>query len=214
MRDVESKDDLRQDTVDGPLEDQRRPFEADGVEQDTTGRDRPAEWQDNGQPLAAERLPVDETVPPDAATAETVTPGDNRVRDGAVPPDVVTAGTVTPGGDSAVPPDAVTAEKVTPGDDRVASATDRNRGADEMASPFADDDVERFRARWRELQADFVDDPQRAVREAGEVVDEVMRTLTEHRQRLAGDGEGRADTEDLRIALRGYRSFLDGLLPA
>lgn len=79
---------------------------------------------------------------------------------------------------------------------------------------FAGDFAERLRARWRELQADFVDDPERAVREADDVVDEVMKTLTEHRQRLAGEWEGQTDTEHLRLALQGYRSFFDRLLPS
>ncbi len=79
---------------------------------------------------------------------------------------------------------------------------------------FAGDVAERLRARWRELQADFVDDPQRAVREADEVVDEVMRTIAEHRQRLVGEWQGHTDTEHLRLALREYRSFFDRLLPS
>ncbi len=79
---------------------------------------------------------------------------------------------------------------------------------------FAGDFAERLRARWRELQADFVDDPQRAVREADEVVDEVMRTIAEHRQRLVGEWQGHTDTEHLRLALREYRSFFDRLLPS
>ncbi len=79
---------------------------------------------------------------------------------------------------------------------------------------FAGDVAQRLRARWRELQADFVDDPQRAVREADEVVDEVMRTIAEHRQRLVGEWQGHTDTEHLRLALREYRSFFDRLLPS
>jgi hypothetical protein len=78
---------------------------------------------------------------------------------------------------------------------------------------FTDDAVTRLRARWRELQADFVDDPQRAVREADGVVDEVVRTITEHRQRLAGEWQGHTDTEHLRLAMREYRTFVDRLLP-
>jgi hypothetical protein len=88
-----------------------------------------------------------------------------------------------------------------------------NAGHDGAMAPFPADAVERFRARWREVQADFVDDPQRAVHEAEEVADEVLRTLTEHRQRLSDGWQDRTDTEDLRLALREYRSFIDGLLP-
>lgn len=85
--------------------------------------------------------------------------------------------------------------------------------AGQDAPLFAADVAARLRARWRELQADFVDDPQRAVREADEVVDEVMRTIAAHRERLAGEWQGHTDTEHLRLALREYRSFFDRLLP-
>ncbi|MFI7675922.1 hypothetical protein [Actinophytocola sp. NPDC049390] len=78
---------------------------------------------------------------------------------------------------------------------------------------FAGDAADRLRARWRELQADFVDDPRGAVREADVVLDEVVRTITEHRARLAGEWQGHTDTEHLRLALREYRSFVDRLLP-
>jgi len=78
---------------------------------------------------------------------------------------------------------------------------------------FTGDAVTRLRARWRELQADFVDDPERAVREADEVVDEVVRTITDHRQRLSGEWQGHTDTEHLRLAMREYRTFVDRLLP-
>ena len=78
---------------------------------------------------------------------------------------------------------------------------------------FADDVADQLRNRWRELQADFVDDPERAVRAADDVVEEMMKTITERRQRLTGEWQGHTDTEELRQALRGYRSFFDTLLP-
>jgi len=96
------------------------------------------------------------------------------------------------------------------------SATDEDTGA----VLFGDDQVDKFRNRWRELQADFVDDPMRAVRGADELVDEVMRTLSEifaeHKTELRGQwqGDGPGETEELRVALRRYRSFFDQLLNA
>jgi hypothetical protein len=98
----------------------------------------------------------------------------------------------------------------------VPSGTDEDTGA----VLFGDDQVDRFRNRWRELQADFVDDPKQAVRGADELVDEVMRTLSEifaeHKSDLQGqwqgDGDGHGETEELRVALRRYRSFFDQLL--
>lgn len=81
---------------------------------------------------------------------------------------------------------------------------------------FGEDVATGFRTRWRELQADFVDDPKRAVQGADELVDEVLqsltKTLTEHKQGLAGGWQDQGETEELRQALRKYRSFLDQLL--
>ena len=99
---------------------------------------------------------------------------------------------------------------------------ERSAGSDEDTGAvlFGGDDVERFRGRWRELQADFVDDPTQAVQGADELVGEVMRTLTEifnqHKQELEGQwqGGGSGETEELRVAMRRYRSFLDQLLNA
>jgi hypothetical protein len=93
--------------------------------------------------------------------------------------------------------------------------TDRSAAGETLTDEpmFADDVADRLRTRWRELQADFVDDPERAVRAADDVVDEMMKTIAERRQRLTGEWQGHTDTEELRLALRGYRSFFDTLLP-
>jgi len=89
---------------------------------------------------------------------------------------------------------------------------------DSGAVLFGDDIVERFRLRWREIQADFVDDPALAVQGADGLVDEVLRELTEvfaaHKRDLEDQwrGGGTGETEELRVALRSYRSFFDRLL--
>jgi hypothetical protein len=80
-------------------------------------------------------------------------------------------------------------------------------------------DSERFRSRWHDVQAAFVDDPQRAVQDADELVAELIQrlvaTFAERKQSLEGQWQqgGDAETEDLRLALRSYRSFFDRLLP-
>ena len=83
---------------------------------------------------------------------------------------------------------------------------------------FDEAEAVRFRERWREVQGQFVDDPRRAVQDADVLVAELMQELASafsERKRLLEDqwreGTG-AQTEDLRLALRGYRSFLDQLL--
>jgi hypothetical protein len=83
------------------------------------------------------------------------------------------------------------------------------------ATFFAGDAAGRFRDRWRDLQADFVDDPARAVRGADELVDEIMRELADRKHDLEGRvRSGSGDTEELRAAMREYRSFFNQLLNA
>ncbi|MEV6608681.1 hypothetical protein [Kutzneria sp. NPDC051319] len=83
---------------------------------------------------------------------------------------------------------------------------------------FDEADAARFRGRWHEVQAGFVDDPKRSVQDADVLVAELMQSLASafsQRKHLLEEKwrEGSsAETEDLRLALRGYRSFLDQLL--
>jgi hypothetical protein len=85
---------------------------------------------------------------------------------------------------------------------------------------FAGDDSERFQARWQEIQAGFVDEPQQAVQDADTLVAELMQrlagTFADERAKLESQwaGGGDASTEDLRVALQRYRSFFDRLLSA
>lgn len=80
---------------------------------------------------------------------------------------------------------------------------------------FDDGDTTRFQNRWRDLQADFVDDPAQAVRGADELVDEVLRELAERKHNLEGRWrDGDDDTEELRVAMREYRSLFNQLLNA
>jgi hypothetical protein len=81
-----------------------------------------------------------------------------------------------------------------------------------------DDAAGRFRDRWREVKGTFVDDPADAVRQAsalsGEAVEELTAALGRLRENLDGHwGDGsEADTERLRVALRGYGSLIDRVL--
>ncbi|MEJ2856965.1 MULTISPECIES: hypothetical protein [unclassified Saccharothrix] len=83
---------------------------------------------------------------------------------------------------------------------------------------FASDEADGYRNEWRALQSDFVDDPRDAVRRADELVAQVVQSLAttfaDHKRSLEGQwqqGE-QVDTEELRMALRRYRSFFDRLL--
>lgn len=93
-------------------------------------------------------------------------------------------------------------------------------GANDDATPqlLTDDDERTFRDRWQSIQNKFVDDPREAVHDADTLVADVMQTLAstfaEHKKDLESQwsqGE-RVDTEELRGALRRYRSFFNRLL--
>ncbi|MCU1687342.1 MAG: hypothetical protein JWQ81_8081 [Amycolatopsis sp.] len=82
---------------------------------------------------------------------------------------------------------------------------------------FTVNEVTTFRADWQDIQTAFVDDPKSAVREADELVAAVIQSLAatfaEHKSELESQwSQGEAPTEDLRIALRRYRSFFNQLL--
>jgi hypothetical protein len=88
----------------------------------------------------------------------------------------------------------------------------------DTAPLFGDSDAEDFRSRWEEIQASFVDEPRQAVEQADGLVAEVIQRLAtvfaDERTSLEdqwGSGDD-ISTEDLRIALRRYRSFFDRLL--
>jgi inorganic triphosphatase YgiF len=75
-----------------------------------------------------------------------------------------------------------------------------------------------FRSRWSAIQTAFVDEPRKTVEQADELVAEIMQRLaqsfSDQRSNLERQWE-RSDqisTEDLRLALRRYRSFFDRLL--
>ena len=93
------------------------------------------------------------------------------------------------------------------------------RSEDKQLAPlFLPDVAKDFRSRWDAVQISFVDDPKQAVRQGDELVAQVMKSLAEtfskERAKLEGqvDQTGKASTEDLRVALRRYRSFFERLL--
>ena len=74
--------------------------------------------------------------------------------------------------------------------------------------------------RWKEIQANFVDEPRSAVQEADALVADLMqhlaRTFSDERALLESrwaSGE-EVSTEDLRQGLQRYRSFFERLLAA
>jgi hypothetical protein len=89
---------------------------------------------------------------------------------------------------------------------------------DQSDGLFDRDRATELHRQWSEIQARFVDDPREAVKAADTLVDEVIRDLTtlfaEERAGLEShwDRNEKISTEDLRVALRRYRSFFERLL--
>jgi hypothetical protein len=83
---------------------------------------------------------------------------------------------------------------------------------------FAEQEGTGFKDRWTDIQASFVDEPRQAVEQADTLVAEVMQRLAQvfadERKNLEQqwDRGGDTNTEELRLALRRYRSFFDRLL--
>lgn len=103
--------------------------------------------------------------------------------------------------------------------DRTTEAAPERREEDEAQTLFDHVDVDRFRDSWQGIQTAFVDDPRRAVKEADELVAVVIQnlatTFADHKKELESAwSDGEPATEDLRIALRRYRSFFNQLLRA
>jgi hypothetical protein len=82
----------------------------------------------------------------------------------------------------------------------------------------SDEQREALHARWREIQAMFVDEPRGAVNQADALVTEVVDAVTSgFASRKAGLEQrwgtgGEAATEELRQALHAYRAFFQRLL--
>jgi hypothetical protein len=91
--------------------------------------------------------------------------------------------------------------------------------SDEDRGPlFTSDEANKFRSQWDSVQVAFVDEPRKAVEDADRLVAATMKRLAEifaeERQRLEQQWDRGDDvsTEDLRLALRRYRSFFSRLL--
>jgi hypothetical protein len=87
-----------------------------------------------------------------------------------------------------------------------------------LAALFPAEVAKDFRAHWDAVQSSFVDDPKQAVRQGDELVAQVMKSLADTFAKERAQLEGRLDqpdeasTENLRVALRRYRSFFKRLL--
>jgi hypothetical protein len=147
----------------------------------------------------------------DLVRASRAAPPDAEIR--RPPPDVP----VRPEGDGRADDNRMMAA---PASAAAATRAEAAAEAERLVALFAPDVCRQFRARWDEVQIGFVDDPLQAVKQADELVAQVMTSLAETfaRERsqlesfMAGKGDGGPNTENLRVALQRYRSFFQRLL--
>jgi hypothetical protein len=89
---------------------------------------------------------------------------------------------------------------------------------EELVPLFEEDAARKFRSRWLAIQSKFVDDPSDSVKQADDLVSDVIKSVTMNfsNRRVAlekqWNGEANTSTEDLRMAIKRYRSFFDRLL--
>ena len=101
-----------------------------------------------------------------------------------------------------------------------AAGNDLGTGDQSPAQLLEDQELQSLLAQWKEIQAEFVDEPRKAVQDADALVAELMQRLAQmfasEREQLESrwSGGGDVDTEDLRHGLRRYRSFFERLLAA
>ncbi len=90
--------------------------------------------------------------------------------------------------------------------------------AAETGPLFSEEETQRFRSEWDSVQIGFVDEPRQSVEKAdglvAGVIQRLAEVLSEERRKLEAQWDRGEDvsTEDLRVALRRYRSFFDRLL--
>jgi hypothetical protein len=83
---------------------------------------------------------------------------------------------------------------------------------------FEEDAARKFRSRWMAIQSKFVDDPRDSVKQADDLVADIIKNVTMsfadrriglEKQWNSGDN---ISTEDMRQALKRYRAFFERLL--
>src|SRR5580658_962804 len=99
-----------------------------------------------------------------------------------------------------------------------APASERGEILDSAGPLFPDEELHTFRSRWDKVQTSFVDEPRQAVEQADSLVANVVQRIAEQfsaeREQLEKQWDSGSDvsTEDLRQAMKRYRSFFDRLL--
>ena len=89
---------------------------------------------------------------------------------------------------------------------------------DQLEPLFEEEAARKFRSRWQVIQGKFVDDPRDSVKQADDLVSDIIKSVTmsfaDRRidlEKQWNSGEN-ISTEDMRQALKRYRSFFERLL--
>ena len=89
---------------------------------------------------------------------------------------------------------------------------------DELEPLFEEEAARKFRSRWLTIQSKFVDDPRDSVKQADELVADIIKNVTMNfadrrigLEKQWNSGEN-ISTEDMRVTLKRYRSFFERLL--
>lgn len=96
--------------------------------------------------------------------------------------------------------------------------TSVNKEEAKLAPLFTEAAAADFRGRWDLVQRSFVDNPSEAVHAGDELVEQVIKSLAETFSSQRSELENQvsqtdqSSTENLRLALRRYRSFFERLL--
>lgn len=172
------------------------------TEQTAAQAETGSRWADDGGLLSEERFPGADPAYPDTL----------YVVDGAVAPaEGETSATADP--------DAGTALDEAPKTDDVTAETMETAMAPVVHGPLLTAEAEQgFLNRWVEIQVGFVEDPAESVRDADALIQEIADTQTtafaaRRTELAAGWRHGTPGTEELRLALRRYRSFIGVILP-
>jgi hypothetical protein len=98
------------------------------------------------------------------------------------------------------------------------AGVDSTLGSDQPGQLFPTSELNDLRAKWDKAQISFVDEPRTAVKQADELVATLVTRISEQFSATRSELEHQWDrgdnvsTEELRQALRRYRSFFDRLL--
>jgi hypothetical protein len=163
----------------------------------------PGEPRDDPDPAPPAEDASTEDASTEDATAEDASTEDASTEEAsaaAEPADVPPAPVAEPSADT------------TPADIAPAAETPVAVSADALLGSLDAGDI---RNRFLDIQAGFIDEPRQAVEEAGRFVDDLLRQVADALQQQRGQLAGATDeasTEDLRVALRAYRQFVDRLL--